>query len=178
MRRLREKTAKVREHREANLSISGPGQYSVELRQLSEAAESGDFIAGERLLRLFADLAEGPDGVHPELLRHVAKCIQRVLTADVDARKALCIGRPANRTKDTGKIAERNNRGLWAYCAGRASGLSHDAALDKAVETVEGLTLPALKKVYDEAGAIKRNLLISLYTRELSTSRGRNAEPQ
>ncbi len=76
--------------------------YTDELRELSEAAECGDSVAGEKLLNLFATLAEEPEGAHVELVRHVARCVKRYVELDSvrqrdGAAKAFCIQKPRKR---------------------------------------------------------------------------------
>ncbi len=61
--------------------------YSEELRELSEAAEGGDCDAGERLLALFASLADDSHDPHPELVRHMARCVRRYVNLEARERR-------------------------------------------------------------------------------------------
>lgn len=138
--------------------------YDEELRALSLSAESGNSEAGNRLLKLFSELASDGTNAHPELVEHVARCIGRIINDDSDPREALCIKRPAQRPKDTGAIAARNDAGLHKYCAARARGETHERAIILSC-TVQGLTESAMKAIYESTGPFKRNLLIELYRR-------------
>jgi hypothetical protein len=138
--------------------------YTDELRSLSKAAWAGDTVAGERLLTIFAELALSPDNAHPELVRHLARCIGRIIVCKHDPRTALCIKHKPHRPKDSGLIKERNEQALHEYCKARGSGISHDAALNAAVLAVKGMTVSAMKHVYDNTDKFKRDLLINLYT--------------
>lgn len=138
--------------------------YTDELRSLSKAAWAGDTVAGEKLLTMFAELALSPENAHPELVRHVARCIGRIVVCNHDPRTALCIKRKPHRAKDSGSIKARHEEALHAYCKARGSGISHDAALIAAVSAVKGMTESAMKHVYDNADKFTRDLLIILYT--------------
>jgi hypothetical protein len=119
---------------------------------------------GEKLLNMFADLAISPDNAHPELVRHVARCIGRIVMSNQDPRTALCIKRKPHRGKDAGKIKARNEAALHEYCKARAGGKGHDDARSDAVRAVPGMTESAMKHVYDESDKFKRDILILLYT--------------
>lgn len=88
----------MKERRRCAMSNS----YSEELRELSEAAEGGDCDAGERLLALFASLADDSHDPHPELVRHMARCVRRYVNLEArerrdGAQKAFCVHRPRSR---------------------------------------------------------------------------------
>lgn len=145
-----------------------PLSYAKELLVMVRKAKKGDIEAGEILLRLFAK-TRGKNA-HPVLVRHVARCIGRILDDDVEPREALCIKRPANRRADTGKIAARHDAALHAYCRARGQGQTHVQASDTAVREVAGLTEGVMKHVYEDAGnKFKRDLLVKLYTHEVRT---------
>lgn len=96
--------------------------YARELRSRSRAAEEGDHAEGEKLLRLFAELAENPDGAHPELVRHVARCVGRFLDSEnrvKGALKAFCVARPANRPPNM-SVRDRHITALREYFRQRA----------------------------------------------------------
>lgn len=152
--------------------------YSDQLAAISKVAEEGDNEAGEKLLRLFAGLAREPDencsdyaeNAHPELVRHIARCLARILDEGMDPREALCIKRPKNRPLDKGKIAARHDAALHAYCRARGQGQTHEQASDTAVREVFGLTESVMKHIYEDAGnKFKRDLLVMLYTREVAS---------
>lgn len=151
--------------------------YSDELAAISKAAEEGDNEAGEKLLRVFAGLAREPDencsdyaeNAHPELVRHIARCLARILDEGMDPREALCIKRPKHRPLDKGKIATRHDAALHAYCHARAQGQTHVEASNTSVGEVAGLTESVMKSVYEDAGKFKRDILIALYTHEVGT---------
>ena len=137
--------------------------YTDELRELSKRAWSGDAEAGRKLLVMFAQLAISPDNAHPELVRHVARCIGRIVNCDHEPRESLCIKRPRNRVKDSGKIKERHDAALKEYCSARARGISHDEAILEASK-VPGMTESAMKHLYENTKKFDRDFLILLHT--------------
>lgn len=143
--------------------------HSRSIKDMSKEAENGDTEAGEKLLRMFADLKKSSENAHPVLVAHVARCLARILDEDMDPRAALCIKRPAQRPRDKGKIAARHDAALHAYCRARARKQTHEEASNTAVSEVSGLTPGVMKNVYEAAGKFKRDFLIALYTREVGT---------
>jgi hypothetical protein len=112
--------------------------YAEELASLSNAAESGDVEAGERLFHLFAGLADDPDGAHPELVRHVARCLRRLMDHPIKDRanaamKELCVLRPKHRPPDS-VPNPRKVEALTVYFAARASGERAADAIAKGAE--------------------------------------------
>lgn len=110
--------------------------YDDELRALITEANSGDPVAGNKLLTLFASLSEDPAEAHPELVRHVARCIGNLLNANPihgSAAKAMCIQKPKNRVADK-STSVRHVKALSAYYAALAKGLSCSEAREVAGE--------------------------------------------
>jgi len=137
--------------------------YADELRELSKSAWGGNTDSGRRLLEMFAKLATSPENAHPELIRHVARCIGRIVNCNHEPRESLCIKRPKHRRKDTGQIRKRNEAALHEYCSARARGISHDDAMNEAVKNVKGMTDSAMRHIYDN-NKFTRDILILLYT--------------
>lgn len=135
--------------------------YDDELNELSEKAESGDAEAGEKLLRLFATLADDPENAHPILVRHVARCVASLLE-DKEPRAAFCIqrSRGAPRSKE---VAAQREAIVHEYCRARAEGMTHEDAKEHVVSAL-GVTDSRVQKAYESAPHISRMILIKLYT--------------
>ena len=106
--------------------------YDRELRELSRAAEQGDADAGEKLLKLFASLVNSPEHAHPELVRHMAKCVVRFMNLDSlqrrkDAPRAFCVQKPSHRPANI-KPAENHIRAWHAFLLARSEGKSFEKA--------------------------------------------------
>lgn len=106
--------------------------YDRELRELSQAAEQGDADAGEKLLKLFASLVNFPEHAHPELVRHLAKCVVRFRNLDsvqrrTDAPRAFCVQKPKHRPPNL-KPSENHIRAWHAFRSARAEGKSFEEA--------------------------------------------------
>lgn len=106
--------------------------YGSELRELSLAAEKGDTEAGEKLLKLFASLVNFPEQAHPELVRHLAKCVVRFRNLDsvqrrTDSPRAFCVQKPKHRPPNL-KPSENHIRAWCAFLYARAEGKSFEEA--------------------------------------------------
>lgn len=109
--------------------------YGKELQQLSKDAEDGDTEAGEKLLHLFATLADDPHNHHPVLLRHVARCVKRFMALEPQkrrdgARKAFCIQRPPHRSPQF-KPNEQHVKAMASFYLARAKDISFEEAKAK-----------------------------------------------
>jgi hypothetical protein len=106
--------------------------YEQEIRQLSKAAEGGDTVAGEKLLNLFSELATDPADYHPELVRHVARCVKRFMALEPEkrrdgARRAFCVQRPPHRSPQF-KPNEHHVKAMATFYLARAQGISFEEA--------------------------------------------------
>lgn len=112
--------------------------YSAELRGLSEAAEGGDSDAGERLLALFASLADVYNDPHPELVRHLARCVRRYVNLPAIERRdggqrAFCVQRPRRRPA-ADKPDESHVKALVEFFVARSQGASFEEAKARGAE--------------------------------------------
>jgi hypothetical protein len=110
--------------------------YAEELRGLSTAAEAGDADAGETLLQRFATLSEDPTDAHPELVRHLARCVGRFINSDSRTKSALrafCIARPAHRPVEP-SVRARHVNAMTEYYRQRALGKGRVASIESAAK--------------------------------------------
>lgn len=136
---------------------STPARTSSHWSDLSEAAEKGNYEAGEKLLQGFATLAEDPTNPHPDLVRHVAQCVKNFLQGECSeriARQAFCVKRPEHRPASK-EIEERHAEALVAYFNERALGSGREAAIS-AGSRVGGFSESAMKKILEADSTLAR----------------------
>ena len=120
----------------------GIWQDDINEAEANAAAKSGGNEAAILLLSTFAGLAEEEDDPtnppHPELVRHVARCLARWAESDFDhkgARAAFLVEAKQGRKKAGTKIEARNDSALREYARLRGERVSHDKAIIKAAHT-------------------------------------------
>lgn len=130
----------------------GIWQDDINEAEANAKTGNGDTEAAHMLLNLFASLAEDPDPdnpPHPDLVRHVARCLVRWSGsgfATDEARGAFLLSGNVGRPKAAMVISDRNRNAMFDYANARAQGMGVSAALEYAAPR-NGTNAEALRKV-------------------------------